>query len=182
MNAPIKVIGVTGHEMGLEQWQSLYGLEVGSDEIGRFFKATEHKFAEDIQNYGELVINESLMRLLDHFRATIKQPVIINSFNRNEEKQKQLREAGFKAASVSPHVAKMAADIDTKSPEQTRAYALVLQRCAIELNIRIRLGYEQYLKAGQTFIHVDVCPDYYASGKPFNKQPHPVQWERVITW
>lgn len=182
MKAPVKIITVTGTEIPLEQWQEIYGLEVGSDEIGRFFKATEHKFAEDIQNYGVLVVNELLMRVLDHFRATIKQPLIINSFNRDEAKQKQLKGDGFKTATYSPHVVKMAADIDTTSPEQTRAYVLILQRCAIELNIRIRLGYEQYLKAGQTFIHVDVCPEFYAFGKPFNKQFHPVQWEKVITW
>jgi hypothetical protein len=182
MKAPIKIITVIGTEIPLEQWQQIYGLEIGSTQIGRFFDATEHKFSEDIQRYGVLIVNELLIRLLDHFRATIKQPVTINSFNRDENKQKELQESGYKAAAYSPHVAKMAADIDTKSPEQTRAWAIMLQRCAIELHIKIRIGYEQYLKAGQTFIHVDVCPEFYAPGRPFNKQFHPVQWEKVTNW
>lgn len=173
---------VTGELISLAEWQHLYGLEEGSDQIGKFFRATERKFAEDIQNYGELIVNEQLMRVLDHFRATLKAPVTINSFNRDENKQKALKEAGAKAATYSPHVVKMAADIDTKSAEETRSRVRILQRCASELNIKVRIGYEQYLKAGSTFIHVDVCPEYYAPGKPFHAHPHPAVWEKQITW
>ena len=182
MKSPVKIVTVHGSEIPLEKWQQIYGLEVGSDEIGRFFKATEPKFAEDIQRYSELVVNELLMRVLDHFRATIKQPIVINSFNRDEKKQHELQAAGFKTATASPHVVKMAADIDTASAEQSREWATIMQSCAVELGIRVRIGVEQYIKKGQTFIHVDVCPEYYGKSKPFNKQFHPVQWERVTTW
>jgi len=182
MTSPITIINKAGLPIPLEEWQKQYGLIVGSDEIGRFFKASESRFAQDIQQYHGLIVNELLMRVLDHFRATIKKPITINSFNRDEKKQQELKEAGYKAATYSPHVVKMAADIDTKSPEESRAYAIMLQRCALELNIKIRIGYEQYIKAGQTFVHVDVCPEYYAPGKPLNKTFHPVQWEKVITW
>jgi len=182
MNAPIKIVTVKGETISLEQWQVLYNLPVGSDQFGKYFRATESRFAKDIQEFGELIVNELLIRVLDAFRETVRRPVTINSFNRDEEKQKQLKEAGYKTAQYSPHVVKMAADIDTTSPEQSRSYVLMLHRCASELNIKVRIGCEQYIAAGQTFIHVDVCPEFYATGKPFHNQFHPKAWEQVITW
>jgi hypothetical protein len=178
----IKIMLRSGEYISLVEWQEIYSLEVGSDQIGKYFRARERKFKEDLERYGELIVNDPLIRVLDYFRATIKQPVIINSFNRNEAKQEELKAQGARAAGTSPHVVKMAADIDTTSPEQTRAWAIMLRRCAIDINVRIRIGTEKYLKDGNTFIHIDVCPEYYAVGKPFHHHPHPQVWERVINW
>lgn len=182
MKSPIKIITLLGTEITLEQWQLRYGLKAGSSQIGKYFDATESKFAEDIQRYKQLVVNEPLMRLMDHFRETLNKPVSVNSYNRDEKKQAELSSKGFESAKYSPHVVKMAVDIDTTSPDQSRSWGMIMKRCAIELGIKARVGVELYIKKKQTFIHVDVCPEYYAPGKPFNKNFHPVQWEKVITW
>ncbi|HEY3403890.1 MAG TPA: hypothetical protein VGK59_10915 [Ohtaekwangia sp.] len=184
MKAPVKIITLSGTEVALEEWQDLYGggQLKGTDKFGLYFSATEQRFAKDIQEYGQLIVNEALIRVLDHFRHTLKLPVTINSFNRDENKQKSLAEAGYRTATHSPHVVKMAADIDTSSPEETRSRVRILQRCAQELGFKVRIGYEQYLTEGSTFIHVDVCPEFYAPGKPFHNKPHPAVWEKQTVW
>ncbi|HTF21011.1 MAG TPA: hypothetical protein VK658_23210, partial [Chryseolinea sp.] len=147
--------------------------------------------------------------VLDGYRQAIGQPVFLNSFNRNEAKQAQLKKAGFKAASKSPHVVKLAADVDTPGLNEIihkRGYnavvmtpelqkearlemmrinydsAITMKQVAAALQIKVRIGHKQYLEIGQTFIHVDVCPEYYAPGKPFHKLGHPLAWEESITW
>lgn len=180
--SPVKYLTSAGTFMTHEDFQKGYGLEVGSDQIGKYFSATEPRFAKDIQEYDELIVSIPLIKLLDAFREAVKQSVNINSFNRNDAKQAQLKADGFRTAKYSPHVVKLAADIDTTSPEQTRAWAVVLRRCAIDLGLRVRIGYKDYLAHGQTFIHVDVCPEYYAGNKVWHHIPHPEVWENVIEW
>jgi hypothetical protein len=178
----VKVILRDGSQVRLSDWQSLYGLRPYSNEIGRYFSLTESRFQKDIQEYGELVVNEPLMRVLDGFREGVDSTVTLNSFNRNEEHQQELKKQGFKSATYSPHVVKLAADIETKDEKQTREWVKVLKQVGDILKIQIRIGFEQYLKVGQTFIHVDVCPEYYAPGKPWNNKFHPKVWEKKTTW
>jgi hypothetical protein len=178
----VLVIGSRGDIKALAEWQAEYGLEPGSDQVGKYFSLRDPKLAQDLEEYGQLVVNELLIKVLDSFREKVKSPVIINSFNRNDAKQAQLHRDGLKAAKYSPHVVKMAADIDTKTPEQTRQWAKTLREVANQLGIKIRIGTEQYLSANQTFIHVDVCPEYYAKGKPFYTHFHPKEWESPINW
>jgi hypothetical protein len=178
----VKVILRDGREVRLSDWQSLYGLAPYSNNIGKFFSIREYRFQKDIEDFGELVVNELLMRVLDGFREAVEEPVRLNSFNRNEEKQMKLKEQGFKTATYSPHVVKLAADIETKDEKQTREWVKVLKQVGDILQIKIRIGSEQYLKAGQTFIHVDVCPEYYSKGKPWSHFPHPAAWENKTTW
>lgn len=176
----VKVITRAGTEITLPEWQAQYN--IANEQIGRNFSLTESRFKTDLALYGELVVNELLIRILDSFRESVGMPVTINSFNRSQEKQDELTAEGFKTAKVSPHVAKMAADIDTKTVEQTREWAKRLKVVGKLLGIKVRVGSEQYIKAGQTFVHVDVCAEYYALGKPFHGTPHPIQWEREISW
>lgn len=171
-----------GTKVCLSAWQKLYGLEIGSDKVGKFFSLKDPRLARDLKEFGELVVNELLIRILDAFREKTGKPVNINSFNRTEAYQAKLKSEGYRTAEHSPHVAKMAADIDTTSAVETREWVKVLTLLSAQLGIKIRLGFEQYLSAGQTFIHVDVCPEYFAKGKPFNKQPHPIQWENSTMW
>lgn len=179
----VKVILKNGTETTLEAWQKLYGLPVGSDKIGFFFGTKDPKIKQDINDYGVVVINEMLIRLLDAFRKRVDRPVNINAFNRNEAKQKQLLKSGYRAATYSPHVVYMAADIDTLTALQTRQWVEIMLSIAKELNIKIRVGFKKYLEIGQTFIHVDVCPEYYAAGKPYHTQTHPQAWElSYLTW
>lgn len=176
------VILKDGSQCSLEEWQNLYGLPVGSDSVGRHFSLKDPKLAQDLRDYGQLIVNELLVRVMDAFREAIDLPLTINSFNRTEEKQAALRAAGYQAAEHSPHVAKMAVDINTTSPTQTRAWVVILKNTAAQRGIKIRIGSEQYLSVGQTFIHFDVCPEFYAKNKPFNKQVHPAAWEQVTYW
>jgi hypothetical protein len=182
MVTKVKVILRDGREVRLSDWQMLYGLAPYSNNIAKFFSLSESRFANDLTAYGELILNEPLMRILDGYREAVGKPVTINSFNRSEEHQKDLKERGYKAATYSPHVVKLAADIETKSDKETREGVKILKQVSDILKIKIRIGFEQYLKAGQTFIHVDVCPEYYAKGKPWCHHPHPIQWEKPTTW
>ncbi|HMG90762.1 MAG TPA: hypothetical protein VK589_11905 [Chryseolinea sp.] len=182
MRDKVTVVLRNGNEVTLAEWQKIYGLPVDSDKIGRYFSLSESRFIRDIQDYGELVVNELLMTVLDNLREAINSRIIVNSFNRNKEHQEDLHSRGFKTAVHSPHVVKMAADIDTVSPAQTREWVKYVKQVASILNIKVRIGFEEYLKIGQTFIHIDVCPEYYADGKPYHKLPHPAQWEFAITW
>lgn len=201
MKEKVKVILRDGSTTALEQWQILYGLDTASDKIGRFFSLSEHRFKTDIDLFGELVVNELLMRVLDKYREFTKHAVVINSFNRTQEKQDQLRKNKFRAASHSPHVAKMAADVDTPgifelmvdkgwSKEKASKEAakinydevILMRQAAAALQIKIRIGHKEYLQIGQTFFHVDVCPEFYAKGKPFHEYPHPAVWEKETQW
>lgn len=178
----VVVIGSKGNILSLSEWQAAYGLQVNSDQVGKYFSLRDPKLAKDLKDYKKLVVNELLIKVLDEFRKTVGVPVTINSFNRNEAKQEQLRKAGERAAKYSPHVVFMAADIDTVSYEQSRAWAKIIREVSKRLGIKIRIGVEQYISAKQTFIHVDVCPEFYAKGKPYNTHFHPLEWESPLTW
>lgn len=179
-----KVVVITGEDkqISLEEWQKSYGLMVGSPQIGHNFSYKESKFQEDIANYGVLYVNELLIRVLDATRDKWGKPLIVNSFNRNAEKQAQLKAQGLKAATYSPHVVYLAADIDTKTAKESRDLANVIRTASKAIGINVRIGVDQYVNAGQTFVHVDVCPEYYADGKPRSEQKHPEAWEHPISW
>lgn len=182
MTENVKVITRDGKEITLLQWQKIYGLPEGTGRIGKFFYLTEFRFKKDLEQFGELVVNELLIRLLDAVRQASSHPLFINSFNRSEAYQEELKERGFRTATVSPHVVKLAADIDTLSEDDTTALVKRIHEVAGIVKIKVRIGYKQYLEAGQTFVHVDVCPEYYAKGKPWHDRPHPDVWEKEITW
>lgn len=119
---------------------------------------------------------------MDAFRAKVGKSVKINAFNRTGEYQRKLKLQGYRAALHSPHVEKMAADIDTTSNDQSKEWAKIMREVSKEIGIKCRIGFKQYLADGMTFIHVDVCPEYFAKGKPFYAKAHPVQWEQELTW
>lgn len=169
------IILSTGNEITLANWtlsQRLPHLKVG-----------KHFTVSEFDCEGEMKIAEPLIKLLDHFRERLGKSVKINSGYRTEAKQKSLTAQGFKTATNSPHCKGMAADIDTTSWAETVKYVELLKECAKEKGISIRLGYNEYWKLKkQTFVHVDVCPMYYAKGRPFHNEKHPVQWERPSEW
>lgn len=178
----VKVVLKNGSVVTLQEWQKLYGLKIGSDYVGKYFSLRDAKLRQDIFDYGELIVNEMLIRVLDEVRDLLGSPLYINSFNRNEEKQKELHNKGYKTATVSPHVAKMAADLNCTSAADVRKLARLVQQAASGIGIKVRVGFQQYLNEGMTFVHVDVCPEFYAPGKPFFSDPHPAVWEKSITW
>lgn len=175
-NENVMVLTTQGNYISLEEWQERY--ELPSEKIGKFFSLREQRFQDDLELYGNLVVCEPLMRVLDALRADVGHALHINSFNRDQAKQNRLKAQGFRAATHSPHVVKMGADVDTFTVEQTRALARRAIEVAKKLGIVIRVGSEEYIKKGQTFIHIDVCPMYFRPGKPFNNVSHPAAWEK----
>lgn len=97
-------------------------------------------------------------------------------------------------AETSPHVAKMAADLDVKTRQDVLNLVPVVRRAIVETGIPVRIGHKLYLaksievektqgkKDTWTFVHIDVCPLFYAKGMPFHEQPHPAPWEYQIEW
>ena len=166
--------------------------------LGKFFSANERKFQDDLRRYGSLIVCEELIQVLDSFREEVGEVVTVTSFNRDDKKQAELNDnPAYKAATYSPHVVKLAADITTASlialatePRlrkvlitiMTNYYVPTLKRVAKELGIRIRIGYKQYLDNGQQFIHLDVCPEYFGKGHIWYDRPHPSPWGQEITW
>jgi hypothetical protein len=198
MEDKVKIVDRQGVVITLEQWQKRYGLKISSTQIGKYFSYTESRFRNDIRLYGEVYVNEPLIRVLDQWREDLNESVNLNAFNRDQKHQDELTTQGFRTATFSPHVVikekgiyrhgGFAADKDTSSHEQTNREVLVLAQSAKKVGIKIRYGYKDYQKPtklapqGQTFIHVDVGPEYYAPGKPWNKFSHPVQWEKELVW
>lgn len=176
----IKVVLRDGSQIDMPAWQAMYGLPINSSKIGKYFDYNEYAFMSDISRYNSLTVNELLMRVMDEYRHEVNEVVNVNSFNRDQIKQDELRDQGFSTAKFSPHVVKLAADVDTLT--DTLEKAKIMIEVGKKLKIKIRVGYMKYLKRGQTFIHVDVCPEYYAPGKPWHIMPHPVEWESELTW
>lgn len=171
----IKILTLSGTYISLAEWQKEYGLPVGSEQIGKFFKYTEGKFAQDLKDYGELIVCAPLMKLMDEVRILTDEPFIVNAYNRNEAHQKELKKAGFRAATFSPHVAKFAVDRDTKSKEDTLRLIPIIKQAAKNVGVKVRIGYKEYLAAGQTFCHMDVAPMYWVKGMP-------PAWKNEIEW
>lgn len=175
-NDNVHVLTTQGNYITLEEWQKKY--EIPEGKVGKFFSLREQRFQDDIVLYKTLVICEPLMRVLDALREDVGHALHLNSFNRDQTKQNQLKKDGFRAATYSPHVVKMAADVDTITIEQSRALAKRAIEVAKKLGIPIRVGVEEYIPKGQTFIHIDVTPVYFRPGKPFANVDHPKAWEK----
>lgn len=107
---------------------------------------------------------------------------VINSLYRSDAKQKELLKTNSNAAKISPHVFGMAADVDSKDSKDTITLSQLVKKLAAELGIKVRLGYTQYIAKGNSFVHFDVCPEYYAEGKPYHNINHPKPWETQIEW
>jgi len=171
-----------GSEVPLATWQDEVGYEVGSARIARHFWFTEPKFMDDLSDYGKLVVCEPLMKIADRYRDIKAAPVKVNSFNRSRAKQESLITQGFKAASISPHEYFLAIDVDTDTEEESRLNAAMIRVASKALGIKVRIGYEEYFAKKQTFVHFDVCPEYFGVGKVWHSKPHPKQWETENQW
>lgn len=198
MKDKVKVILRDGSLVDLPTWQKIYGLLIGSNRISKHFGLHEGRFLKDIDLYGEVIINSLLFMVLDEFVHDANRSVTLNALNRNKQHQSQLTKQGFRTATLSPHLVTResdkkitggtAVDIDTTSHAQTNMEVEILKLSAERLGIKIRIGYKEYqipsttVPNGFTFIHVDVAPEFYASGKPWNKYPHPKAWEREARW
>lgn len=170
MRDKVKILTLSGAYISLDEWQQKYGLEVGSDKIGKYFSITEREFDENLRIQGQLIVAEPLIMVMDKAREIDGKPRTVNSFNRSEAEQIALKKSYARAATFSPHVAKMAVDINTKSSIDTEGFVPEIREAAKLLNIKVRIGWKQYMADGKTFVHIDVCPEYYAKGKVFYQQ------------
>ena len=169
MNATI--ILLSGDAVDLHTWQRMYNLTPGSSQIGRYFNIGEPSFRNG------LTISEAVIRFLDMLRFHWGKPINIASLDRTEEYQKNLRKTNPNAALKSPHVVKCAADIDTISQDETFDMLEVIDDVIEMLGYQVRIGWKSYMKRGNTFIHIDVCPMYYRPGKAWYHKDHPRVWE-----
>ncbi len=192
----VKVLIASGALIDLEDWQKQYGIPVGSDFIGKYFSLEEPRFKQDLFEFGVLIVNAPLMVVMDRIRQ-LYGPLTISSYNRTEAYQKKLLEEpdtkGLRAE-TSPHVAKMAADLDVKTMKDVLNLVPLARQASKDTGIPIRIGHQAYfrksieveetkgIKDTWTFVHIDVCPLFYAKGMPFHEQPHPVPWELQIEW
>lgn len=174
MKATIELFN--GQSVGLRTWQSLYNLPIGSSQVGRFFRIGERSFRDGLE------IHEGVIRLLDMIRAIRGYSININSLDRTQEHQDKLREDGYKTATYSPHVAKLAADIDAIDEDDVYSLLDDVDEAEELLGYEIRKGWKTYLDSGQTFVHIDICPMLYGKGKRRNGFKHPYQWENRSEW
>lgn len=197
MREKIRILTLGGDYITLDEWQKKYGLLVGSAKIGKYFSYDESRFMRDIKEFGGLVVAEPHMIVADKARELWGRPLSFSSYNRDQAKQDELRAepgAGHLRAATSPHVVKLAGDFDFKTVAEVKAFVPVLRQAAKDVHVKIRIGYMEYLQksadvfasTGQedtwTFCHADVCPEYYAPGKPWHNQPHPKVWEIETSW
>lgn len=167
-----QIILLNGKIIELAEWQVIYGIKL--DHVGKNFSVSEFP--------ASFMIAEQLIRVLDLLRAYTNMPVTFNSTYRTDDDQQALTDAGYRTAKVSPHPVGMAADVDTKTDAETYKLVSSVEYCASLLGIKIRIGFKDYMKLGQTFMHLDVTPMYYAKGCCFNKKDHPEPWEREARW
>ena len=170
------IILLNGNKVSLYEWQKMYNLTIGSSQLGRFFDIGEPNFKDG------LIISEGIIRLLDVIRFIRNKPINVNSLDRTDSDQDRLRKQGYRTATFSPHVVKLAADIDTVNEEDTLNLLNCINDASDLLGYQVRVGWKKYLEDGSTFIHVDICPMYYAVGKVWNNKEHPRVWENINEW
>lgn len=169
------IILLDGTLVTIKQWQQIYGVD--SDKIGEYFSLNEPVFTNT--NY---CISELTIRVADLWREISGTPKRINHMYRTTTQGKDMKQRGLPVADTSPHMFGMAMDVDTKTKQETRREVENLRKAAKQLGIKIRVGYRKYLTMGMTFIHFDVCPEYFCPGKPFHHINHSRFWEMTNTW
>lgn len=170
------IILSTGEHVSLDVWQEIYGLKKGSAQICKYFSIGDANIPNGI------IIAAPLIQVMDQARILKGAPLNVNSLSRTLTRQQQLIAEGKRAATNSPHVVYMAGDLDTVSVEDTKKLVKHLKDAAKMLGFKVRIGWKKYIPDGNTFVHVDVCPEYYLPGKPYHHKPHPIEWETVMEW
>ena len=170
------IILKTGERVSLDVWQGLYDLPVKTNKIGKYFTIGEPYF------FNGMEISSLLIQLSDQVRINLGKPLVASSSSRTEKRQQELLDEGVRAATVSPHTRGMAIDYDVNTKKEALELANAFLEAAKQLGIKIRIGVYKYLEEGKTFVHLDVCPEYYAKGKPYHSTKHPEPWEREMVW
>lgn len=179
LNENIFVLRSDGTYERIETYRARVGLK--APQASKYFTVQELQLASHSQDF--LVVCEPLMEVKDAYRSAKGRPVYSAAYNRSPAHQQALRDAGLKAAITSPHVAKMASDIDTASVQETNEQVVILRGVIKELGYEkwFRIGWKVY-QPSQSFMHLDCCPWYYAKGRPWHAFPHPTTWEVPGEW
>ena len=140
-------------------------------------------------------MSELVLRVLQGVRERRGRATKINEGFRSVEESRALHDryaAMMRAGTLkatknpaslnSPHNHGMAADVDETTPAAVNQLEADIRAVASAMGIRVRIGVRQYLGAGMTFVHFDVCPEYFAPGRPFHSRPHPPAWRNTTTW
>ena len=127
-------------------------------ERGRYFSPQElydaGRFAPR-----EKAIFGPIIQLCDEIRRRWGKPIRCSAGVRTPEKQKDLKRRGYKAATYSPHViGRSAMDLDVSSAAEVRRLVQLVRVVSKDLNIPVRIGWQSYLRAGMSFVHVDCAP------------------------
>lgn len=173
-----QIITSTGEILPLSVWQERKGYK--EYELGKFFSTREKKLVDDTWTLHEL-----LFVILDELRILAKKPIIINSAYRTTAEQLALQGKNKGAVTHSPHTYGLAIDIDTVSDAETLRYVAHLRKIAKDLNLQIRIGWNQYqnMKPKQTFVHIDVAPEMFGAGKVWGFFPNtPEAFKKATEW
>lgn len=166
-----EVILLDGRKIQLKEYQARHGL--AANWISRNFSVAEFSCG------GELLVAEPVILFAQALRDKLGRPVKANRVYATQAAQNRLlADPRYQAAKNSPHVRGMAMDVDTTSKQETAQVLAVIKQVVSSLGFSARFGWKQYQARGQTFIHVDFCPMYYAKGKVFHGKEHPAIWER----
>jgi len=150
---------------------------------GEFFKAAELYDAPPYEPEEKLIFGP-ILQVADEIRRRWGRPIPCTSGVRTPEKQRLLIRRGLSTAKHSPHVYRIAMDLDVATPQETRDLAALARRVSKDLGIPIRIGWMLYLRRGQTFIHIDCGPlvAYLAHREGLIPEGVKEAWLQVTEW
>ena len=165
-----KIILANGELILLEDWKK----RNKNTGLAEFFSIREFPF-----NRKEWILHEDLFMIIDELRRRAHKHIRINSAYRTFSEQKRLLDNGnYKAAKVSPHTYGLAVDIDTVNYSETLHYVELLKKICSDAHIQYRIGYRTYHKIGQSFVHIDICPNLFCKGKVWEEYTNiPSPWK-----
>lgn len=158
-----KIILATGEIVPLNVWQK--SKSYSESQLSKFFSLKERTLKNP-----DWVLHESLFDILDELRTEVGKPIRINSGFRSVEHQEVLRKTNKGAVANSPHTWGLAIDVDTVSNGQSDAYAKLILDISKSKNIAVRVGWQQYKRFHETFVHFDVAPEMFGKGKIWEQE------------
>lgn len=173
-----RILKKDGSVIELRKWQyEVYPALTASN------KVSPHLSIKELSFQNEFEMSELTIDVFEIIREKWGNPLAINAAWRTKEHQADLRKRGYRAAMISPHEYGYALDLDTTSPAETMQLLKVIRAVKNYYCPFIRIGWEDYLKDGNTFIHFDIAPFYHRpEGIFYDTKKYPVQWQTAGEW